>query len=292
MGSKVKYLVRKRALGDVLWIEPIIEQLAKQHKKLIVHTKYNQLFENYPLKNVIFKNELSFLEKLLVRAGKFPLINKLVTNLDDCYEQSPKQPLLCAYQQKALVEYREDYPRLFLSDEEKRMFNSLKEKGAYTILHVDNKALKNFRKAYGINWQKIVQLLNEKGKNVYLIGAEDPKIIGATFIPTTIREMIALIYKADLFIGVDSGPSHIAASLQIPALLFFGAVNPNFRHFRNLFKGVIMQQPCIYAGCFHEFKTPDEVVCRIVGDTGIPPCCSFTTGQVKDSINLLIEKYS
>ncbi len=38
------YLVRKRALGDVLWIEPVIRALAAKHKKVVVVTLFNDLF--------------------------------------------------------------------------------------------------------------------------------------------------------------------------------------------------------------------------------------------------------
>jgi hypothetical protein len=59
------YLIRKRALGDVLWIEPVIRQLATRHKRVIVHTRHNELFLNYPLANVIFREKLGLAEKLL-----------------------------------------------------------------------------------------------------------------------------------------------------------------------------------------------------------------------------------
>ena len=35
----LKYIVRKRQLGDVLWAEPIIDEIALKYKKVIVHTK-------------------------------------------------------------------------------------------------------------------------------------------------------------------------------------------------------------------------------------------------------------
>lgn len=59
----IKYIVRKRQLGDVLWIEPIIDEIALKYKKVIVHTKYNEIFNNYKHKNVIFKKSLTFLKK-------------------------------------------------------------------------------------------------------------------------------------------------------------------------------------------------------------------------------------
>jgi ADP-heptose:LPS heptosyltransferase len=290
MAGTIKYIVRKRALGDVLWIEPIIRQLVTFNRKVIVHTKYNQLFENYPYKNVIFKQNLSFWEKVLVQFGRVSFLKKWLINLDNSYEKRPKQPLLHSYQVASGLPIKDEYPKLYLSDTEKALFNSLKKSGNYAVLHVENRALKNFRKVYGINWSQIVELLNEQGTQVFTIGSDNPNIIGTTYIKTSIREMIALIYQAELFLGVDSGPSHIAASLKIPSILFFGAVNPNFRHFTSIFNGIILQQPCIYAGCFHDYKMPDDVICKIVGDEGNPPCCTFTTNTVVSAIENLLKR--
>lgn len=41
-----------------------------------------------------------------------------------------------------------------------------------------------------------------------------------------VRELIALIAGARLFVGNDSGPAHIAAAAECPAVVIFGATNP------------------------------------------------------------------
>lgn len=41
--------------------------------------------------------------------------------------------------------------------------------------------------------------------------------------PTTIQQLVRLISRAGLFIGGDTGPTHIAAALNVPVLSFFGA---------------------------------------------------------------------
>jgi hypothetical protein len=84
--------------------------------------------------------------------------------------------------------------------------------------------------------------------------------------------MIALINKASFFIGIDSGPSHIAASFSTPALIFFGSVNPSYRHFKSLFNGFFLPQHCEFAGCYHEIVSLSGPTCKLVGDEGIPEC--------------------
>jgi len=138
----------------------------------------------------------------------------------------------------------------------------------------------NYRKVYGVDWSEVSAMLRGRGYRVVQLGKNPVPIPGVLHIPTTIREMITLIARSDLFIGLDSGPSHIAASLNIPSILFFGAVNPAYRHFINLLKINIIQEPCVYAGCFHETSDPGNLVCRIVGKKGKPPCSVHTTDRV------------
>lgn len=102
--------------------------------------------------------------------------------------------------------------------------------------------------------------------------------------------MMVVIKKSSLFIGIDSGPSHIAASLGTPSLLFFGAINPDYRHFRELLKGHILQQACEFAGCYHTSQK-EEVDCRLVGNSGIPKCSLHTTEYVKGQIDSVIKAY-
>lgn len=44
--------------------------------------------------------------------------------------------------------------------------------------------------------------------------------------PLTVRELIALISRARLFVGNDSGPVHVAAAVGCPTVAIYGATNP------------------------------------------------------------------
>ena len=288
MRSPVKYVVRKRALGDVLWIEPVIRQLAAEYRKIVVYTKYPELFDHYPLPNVVFKKELSLLEKIAWRIERTFHSSFLFIDLDRSYELDPKVHFLTAYQRKAGLPATSEYPRLYLSEQEKAWRPA---DGRYVILHLESLTDKNYRKVYGIDWPEVVRNLQKRGYSVFQLGKTPPDIAGAPPLKTSIRQMIAALSNASFFIGIDSGPSHIAASLGIPSLIFFGAVNPTYRHFLNLFRGRILQQPCEYAGCYHEAEPGTEPSCRLVGDEGIPKCSLHTTEYVLNNIDLLANEY-
>lgn len=286
----IVYLIRKRALGDVLWIEPVIRQLAASNKKVIVFTKYNDLFRNYPLPNVVFRDRLSLFEKLLWKIETFLHTSFFVVSLELAYEKKPAMHMLNAYQEKARLPLTQEYPRLYLSDEERN--RPTRPDGKLAVLHLESFTDKNYRKVYGIDWAAVAQHLIDSGYKVVQLGKRPAPIPSVEHIQTSIREMIVLLSKSSLFVGLDSGPSHIAAGLGIPSLVFFGAVNPRYRHFMGLFRGIIMQQPCEYAGCYHDaVNNIYGSTCKLVGDNGIPKCSVHTTAAVNQSITQLITRY-
>lgn len=276
-------------MGDVLWIEPVIRQIAKKYKKIIVFTKYAELFNNYPLQQVVFKNQISIPEKILYRTESLLNTRMFSINLDMSYEKDPHKHILHAYQQKAGVPLTTEYPILHLDQEEQTPLPGLAQK--YMVLHLESLAPRNYRRVYGINWEKIVQYINGLGYAVILVGKDPEMIPGAEFRKTSIREMIRLIRHAAFFIGIDSGPSHIAASLTIPSLVFFGAVNPLYRHFPELFNGFFLQQPCEYANCYHDTRSIHGPTCKLVGNDGTPKCSLHTNEYLLLHINLLLDRY-
>ncbi len=285
------FLVRKMALGDVLWIEPVIRQLASKHKRVIVYTRYPELFLNYPLANVRVTNRLRLAEKLWRFVGKALPFTRLHIGLDRVYENNPKVHFLSAYQQAAGLPMTREYPRLYLSKAELDFRPKEAGSGKYVVLHLESFATQNFRKVYGVEWEKIVSYLSARTFTVIQTGKDPAQIPGAVVAKGNIREMIALIHGASFFVGLDSGPSHIAAALGVPALIFFGAINPDFRHFRDQLKGQILQQPCECAGWYHETKGQAGSSCELLGDTGTPKCVLFTTTYVLEQIQLLIREY-
>jgi ADP-heptose:LPS heptosyltransferase len=283
------YLIRKRALGDVLWIEPVIRQLAARYKKVIVHTKHNELFANYPLPNVVFKEKLGVAEKIWARLESIFNTALLAVSLDGAYEKRPKMHFLNAYQLQAGLPVTREYPQLYLSEAELK--KDLVPAGKYAVLHIESFSDKNYRKIYGVDWDNVVEYLIEKGFRVVQLGKAPAPLKNVQHVRTSIREMMVVIKKSSLFIGIDSGPSHLAASVGTPALIFFGAIDPAFRHFRELLKGHILQQACEYAGCYHNATKKGEVDCRLVGNSGIPKCSLHTTEYVRGQIDLLIKAY-
>lgn len=275
-------------MGDVLWIEPIIRHLSVKNKKVIVFTKFNALFENFPFTNVVFKDNLNIIEKVLARIESLLGTSLFFINLDRTYEKQPKQHFLHAYQQKAGLEKINEYPILYLSEKEKVNDNS----PAYAIIHIESYSDRNYRKVYGIDWSKIVSYIKSKGFVVIQVGKNPAEIPGCKSLKSDIRQLIKIINGCSFFIGIDSGPSHIAASLHKPSLVFFGAVNPEYRHFKENFNGIFMNQFCEFSGCYHNKPGKIDPYCRLVPDNEVPKCALYTNEYLINMIDLLLEKYT
>lgn len=277
-------------MGDVLWLEPVLNQLSKKHKRVYLYTRFEELFNNYPIKNVFVKPIPPGWFRAILKLLNFISLQKKYYRLDGiCYESFPKMHILHAYQQYFNLPLTNIYPKLYLNKQEQENVKELTAK--YVIIHLEPNAQLNFRNVYGVSWENIVDHIKNKGYQVVLIGNNPIPIKNATIYKSSIRGLIQIIQHCSFFIGVDSGPSHIAASLQKPSIIFFGSVNLNFRHFTNLFKGFFLQQPCEFAGCYHEVISSQGQPCKLVGNNGIPKCCVHSDELVKNTIDLLLNKY-
>ena len=270
---------RKSAMGDVLWIEPVIREASKRYRRVYVVTPFTDLFLNYPIKNVYFLKELPQPFKILREISKALFNSVGFIDLGGVYERSPKVNLLRAYLD--FVNFKEanlSYPKLYPT--------SINHEIKTVVIHIDAPSLsKNFRSVNGVEWPIIREFLESRGYSV--IGITDnpdtKKYYSETYF-STIENLISMIASCSLFIGLDSGPSHIAASLGIPSLIFFGAVDPKLRHIPELFNGEFLQGDCNYLGCYHDYLDNESRICRVVGASDPAPCCKFTTNGVIEAI--------
>ncbi|MBN1621179.1 MAG: glycosyltransferase family 9 protein [Endomicrobiales bacterium] len=89
------------------------------------------------------------------------------------------------------------------------------------------------------NWISLIMWILNKGFSPVLIGSQSEidelRTISNSFTPSMkifskpdgIMPLAALIKKAKIFVGIDSGAMHLAASLSIPVVALFGPTDPN-----------------------------------------------------------------
>ena len=276
------HIKRHMAFGDVLWIEPVVRHFLNLSHKVNVVTSYPEVFENSPHLGLTVNNSLRYnVDYALDRVRGLMNFKKHVINLDLAYELHPKMHILEAYFKAAKINPIElSYPRIYLTNLEKQAIIP----GDYVVLHIEEN-LRNSRNVYSVDWNKVIAYFKSLGIDVVQISKNRNNIYGRWIETKNFREVMSLIYNSKYFIGLDSGPSHIAAAFGIPSIIFFGSINPAFRHLKS-FKGIFLQSSCEYAHCYHEVVGCGPP-CRIVGDKGIPKCCTHTTEEIIEAIDQL-----
>ncbi len=111
-------------------------------------------------------------------------------------------------------------------------------------------------------WTQLVAALRERGcTNIAQLGVGRYMNFGQVAVETipgavslvdalSVEECIAVIAQAKLFIGIDSGLLHIAASTRTPAVGLWGCTSPQFFYAENVRQDfVVSKVPC--QGCYH-----------------------------------------
>ncbi len=271
------HIQRIGGLGDVIWAEPVVRHFIERGEVVQMITDFSEIFLNYPSRNLIMNekfpmNHLRKIHASVERGARW-------INLDGAYENRPTRHILEAYRLEAGINMELGPPQIHLTVEEKKpLFDN------YVVLHIEKNPL-SFRNVHGVDWGKVIRYLKERKMEVIQISEKGDCIHGRWVKTKTIREMMSLIYNAKCFIGLDSGPSHIAAALGVPAILFFGSVNPQLRHAK-AFKGVFLQAPCEYAHCYHEVVGDSGQPCK--WGNGIPKCTIQTSDRVISALETFI----
>lgn len=264
---------RTAALGDVISVEPVLEYFYKKGHPVYLDTLpgFYQMFGQhwFPVGNYANFDKT--------------VIKHRVINLDLAYEAVPAQLHLKSYFEMAGVkDYTLRNPRLkYLIDDRNRLFKK------YVVIHIDNRETTH-RNVHGVNWRRIRTYLEDKGYTVIQIGKGRFDEAGHYF--NTVNEvmMMWLISGADFFIGVDSGPSHIAVALGRKCILFFGSVNPAYIH-PDLSKIIVLQSLCpVYKqNCWHFQPGTRGIDCEV--NIQEPPCTVNDTNSVLNAIDKYLQ---
>lgn len=267
-----KIFVQNVGFGDNIWAEPIVRHFLAQGEEVLIQTPHPSIFDHYPSSR-LFVNDPEKIFPLL----HWPILLK--------FEEHPQMHYLACFQKQAGIAAKLSYPQLHLSEEEKKR----KIPKKYAIFHLEKyNNESNFRNVYGIDWKKVVKYVQAQGLEPIQISKKGCNLIAPWFPTLNFREVISLIFNSSLFIGLDSGPSHIAASMQIPSVIFFGSVNPLLRHLDSD-KKVFLQNACPFAHCYHDIPNSFGKPCRIVSKKKPPPCCIQDADRVIKAVEYLLK---
>ena len=250
-------------LGDIVASEPIINALHQKFKHAeiywIVKPVFAPILIKHPgLSKVILETNILF-SILLSRKNAFTefynlhlndlrrdpyfgtkLMNPIAEEIDlTIHNYYTSSNLLGNFSRLCRLNLDRTAPSIFVGQPQ----INLPFEGNYWVLH--RKSTDINREWPDKNWIQLLDLLNmEYGINVVEIGTNDPLVYSSkSFLnlvgETTIEETCMLIKSARFFLGIDSGPTHIANAFKIPALILCG-------HFANFKKYMS------YSGAYQE----------------------------------------
>lgn len=250
-------------LGDIVASEPIIDALHRKYQDAEIYwivkpvfapvlNKHPKLYKVILETNILFSIFLSrknafteFYNLHLNELRKDPffgtkLVNPYAEEIDlTIHNYYKSSNLLGNFSRLCHLNLDQTAPTIFIEEAKLKLpFN-----GNYWILHRKSTDLN--REWQDENWIQLMDLLTrEHGVNVVEIGTHEPldyssksflNLVGKT----SIEETCTLIKSARFFLGIDSGPTHIANAFKVPALILCG-------HFANFKKYMS------YSGAYQE----------------------------------------
>jgi len=252
--------VRHMAMGDVIMLEPVMEWYYSNGYRIILKTTE----KNYAL----FKNHYFPIEFYDDVEGT--LFNPLTINLDMTYEVTPQQLVLKSFYQFSKVKKGPlRNSRLNIKVDKTRLFKK------YIVFHLDHNDMPH-RYVHGVDWKRIGEFVRSLGYIAIQVGREDHGV-GVKMETMTEAMLSFVIAGADFFIGLDSGPAHIAVACGVKSMIFFGSVNPAYRY-ADLTNIEVVQNDCQFAGCYHDVISVRGQNCQI--NTILPPCITHTTTSI------------
>lgn len=266
---------RQAALGDVIMCEPVLDYFSNKGYRVYLDTlpEFFQIFAHY---NHVIKHISDLKEGIKAK----------VHDLNMTYERNPKQLVLKSYYEACGIEDGElRNSRLFLNfSDEAQLFEN------YIVIHADDTGIPH-RNINGLNWFKVVEFLREQGYLVIQTGKRtSKKIPGATQFNAATKHMAMFLIKgAKMFIGLDSGLAQIAVAFNIPSIIFFGSVNPEYRY-PNIENIKVVHTDCPLSKdyyCYHEVT--DWTMgkdCEVKAE--LPPCSVFSANQIIEKIKELL----
>ena len=217
----VKPVVIKRTggLGDVVLCEPVLRAFFKMGRKVYLDSPFYDLYQKhfFPVYHAseLVEEEFDYF------------------NLDMAYEVRQPMNYVEAYFEACML------PKELITKPQLK-FNSESGRGMFSepYVVVDLKKRPEAYRNPEFDHYSLFKEMNYETKTVILLDApeylldihEDIDLTFTIFRPENIQMLMYLLKYATSFIGIDSGPSHVARALGTPIRVASGSVNLDFVH--------------------------------------------------------------
>lgn len=247
---------RTGALGDVILATGIIRRLKQKFPAYDIHvsTICDSVFKNNPYVSKVVKDRKQ-------------LTGSMVFDLDLVYEKSPKVSVAAAYhravfgQSEPIVDLE---PELFSTAEDKlSLIRKLPDKFIVHPTAVIHMAVSWPNRTWQRQkWLRVIDNFTSRGAKVIIIGQgndfkPDAKANVLSMVnKLNIHEIKEIVQMSSVFIGMDSGLLHIAATTTTPLIGLFTCANPVYRLVERKVPSVALIPKVVCRFCLHEQTPP------------------------------------
>lgn len=217
----IQILVRRRAaLGDVIMSTGVVRELKKRYLcDIDVATEFPNVFDNNPNVRAIYHTS----------AMPDPTKYDLYINLDDAYELNPLNHYLDSYFFRAFGNKSSDvkFPEIYSTDTDIGVVNTFFEDNdidEYIVIHIRQWYWELKNMSWDTWYAVFERLFNTRTdfKIVCVGTAQDGYVEHPLFVDArdqlTVQQQKLLMDHAACFVGIDSGPYHIAAASTVPMI--------------------------------------------------------------------------
>lgn len=255
---KVVAIILTQQFGDIVAGEPITRQIRQKHPDdyilWIVKPVFSELLENNPNLDEILEEFCANQRRLLINSDVFDTVYNLqFRNNSYCpvcqvYVENPLadarditiqnyyfQGNLLTVQQKIAGLPTDDLPpQLFIKENNRARIDSLLLPDKFLVVHCQS--AQNSRNWDNTKWEALINYLLEKTDfHIVEIGlSSDLNVNSSRYInlcgKLTLLETGEVIRRAKLFIGIDSGPAHLANAVGTSGLVMIGKLENFVNH--------------------------------------------------------------
>lgn len=255
---KVVAIVLTQQFGDIVAGEPISRQIRAQHPDdyilWVVKPIFKELLLNNPNLDGIIEEFCANQRRLLINSGIFDVLynlqfrNNSYCSVCDVYVDNPvadakditirnyyfQGNLLMIQQKIAGIPTDDLAPNLFVTEAHRAKVNSLQLPDKYLIVHCQS--AQNSRNWDSSKWEKLINyLLTKTDYYIVEIGlSSELKISDKRYInlcgKLNLLETGEVIRRAQLFIGIDSGPAHLANAVGTYGVIMIGKLEDFINH--------------------------------------------------------------
>lgn len=281
---------RTGALGDVILLTPVIENLKKKYPKIKINiiTNFVSVFLDNPFVDNVYTDNVSN----VIEASNY------FYDLDLEYEKNPYMHPTDAYSQKILGCTTTTRAKLYGTKKNPFTRDIADSLGLDFINNVPDFVTINMSQSWPARtleiqkWENIITHILSKNLKVLALGTSKDIVptsregVYCLYNKTSLHAVRFLIENSKLFIGMDSGLFHVAACTNVPVIGIFTCVNPKYReHPRD---NTFFITPLRCGFCLHG-KNPPVTFLKCSNKKNQNECCkSISEQQIKNTINIIL----